>query len=159
MSAASIMAKPAVGRADDMNAPFMVSTPSASGLRTWTGGPAIPIMAPRTAICVLNVRGVSHAVGRPLVTGYVAISNCDEPGHRPISFARFVVRDHQRNRAPTLWLCCRHRGCRNIGPWPVCGERSDHLCSPIASIGRGSEECPRAAPVPAIADADTVCPI
>lgn len=45
-SAASITANPAIGKADDMNGPSRVSRRAASGLRTCTGEPAIPIRAP-----------------------------------------------------------------------------------------------------------------
>ena len=47
---ASINAKPATGKADDMKAEFSVLTPAASGLRTCTGAPATPINAPRFLI-------------------------------------------------------------------------------------------------------------
>ena len=49
-SAASITAKPATGKADDMKAEFSVPTPAASGLRTCTGAPATPINVPRFLI-------------------------------------------------------------------------------------------------------------
>jgi hypothetical protein len=49
-SAASITAKLATGKGDDMKAEFSVVTPAASGLRTYTGAPAAPINAPRSLI-------------------------------------------------------------------------------------------------------------
>ena len=64
-SAASIMAKPATGNDDAIKGPVVVSTSSASGLRTWTGAPAIPINTPSFCIIAMRRERVLRCEGSP----------------------------------------------------------------------------------------------
>jgi hypothetical protein len=79
--AASITAKPASGKADDMKAEFSVRTPPAKVLRTCTGTPATPKGAALFQFRVVGVSCIADVFGCAFISRAVAISNRHEFRH------------------------------------------------------------------------------